>query len=173
MEMQVISSYPASSNFIHVDNFDELGRMVEQIADIICDSKEHTSITYFPTKSKLTKTNKFSFIFNTELSVRLASFTDVNECSSNPCVEGQGSCQDSINMFLCQCFSGFGGRHCEHCKDSITIFYYNQLFSITLHLPQTVHVYSYDLSLEFCLFSLQVAVRCRLYSRCIRKCWTR
>ena len=39
MEMQVISSYPASSNFIHVDSFDELGRMVEQIADIICDSK--------------------------------------------------------------------------------------------------------------------------------------
>ena len=37
--MQVISSYPASSNYIQVEGFDQLGGIVDRVADTICDSK--------------------------------------------------------------------------------------------------------------------------------------
>ena len=37
--MQVISSYPASSNYIQVEGFDQLGGIVDRMADTICDSK--------------------------------------------------------------------------------------------------------------------------------------
>ena len=38
--------------------------------------------------------------------------TDVNECSSNPCVN-QGTCTDGPGDFSCDCSTGFTGRRCE------------------------------------------------------------
>ena len=39
MELQVLSSYPASSNYIQVDDFEALETIEEKMADIICNSK--------------------------------------------------------------------------------------------------------------------------------------
>ena len=39
MELQVLSSYPATSNYIQVDDFQALETIVEKMADIICNSK--------------------------------------------------------------------------------------------------------------------------------------
>ena len=38
--------------------------------------------------------------------------SDVNECESNPCMNG-GSCEDGVSQFICNCPKGYGGRRCE------------------------------------------------------------
>ena len=46
-------------------------------------------------------------------------FSDVDECSSNPCNNG-GTCLNLLNAYLCTCPLGFGGIRCQLCK-SLTI----------------------------------------------------
>ena len=43
---------------------------------------------------------------------------DINECNSNPCVNG--ICEDVRNGYMCQCFPGYSG---ERYNFSHTIFY--------------------------------------------------
>jgi hypothetical protein len=38
--------------------------------------------------------------------------TELNECASNPCVNG-GKCNNLINKYTCTCPSGFEGLKCE------------------------------------------------------------
>ena len=38
-------------------------------------------------------------------------FSEINECASNPCVNG--SCTDALNLFVCSCNDGFEGVHCD------------------------------------------------------------
>ena len=38
-------------------------------------------------------------------------FTDIDECGSNPCVNGQ--CQDGINQYQCMCDPGWTGVNCD------------------------------------------------------------
>ncbi|ELU08663.1 hypothetical protein CAPTEDRAFT_215070 [Capitella teleta] len=37
---------------------------------------------------------------------------EVNECDSNPCLNG-ATCEDSLGQFICNCSRGFTGLHCE------------------------------------------------------------
>ena len=39
-------------------------------------------------------------------------FSDINECSSNPCLNG-GSCSDQVNGYVCSCAAGYTGLWCE------------------------------------------------------------
>ena len=38
--------------------------------------------------------------------------SDINECSSNPCLNG-GTCVDQVNGFNCTCVAGYTGTRCE------------------------------------------------------------
>ena len=63
------------------------------------------SITYF---SVLIILGDYSLSFNL--------FTiDINECSSNPCLNG-GSCTDQVNGYVCSCQPGYAGANCETSK---------------------------------------------------------
>ena len=42
----------------------------------------------------------------------LNSFTDINECYTNPCQNG-GTCKDAVNSYTCQCKPGYQGYNCE------------------------------------------------------------
>ncbi|VDI73005.1 Hypothetical predicted protein [Mytilus galloprovincialis] len=39
-------------------------------------------------------------------------FTDINECSSNPCQNG-ATCNDQVNRYHCTCADGFTDTHCQ------------------------------------------------------------
>ncbi|EDO39369.1 predicted protein [Nematostella vectensis] len=38
--------------------------------------------------------------------------TNINECASNPCLNG-GTCVDGVNKYTCSCVSGYIGTRCE------------------------------------------------------------
>lgn len=40
------------------------------------------------------------------------SFTDIDECDSEPCANG-GTCYDFENRYQCQCVEGYDGDQCE------------------------------------------------------------
>ena len=39
-------------------------------------------------------------------------FIDIDECSSNPCVNG-GKCENDVNGYRCICLAGYKGSRCE------------------------------------------------------------
>ncbi|XP_071481953.1 uncharacterized protein [Diadema antillarum] len=41
-----------------------------------------------------------------------ADFVDIDECESNPCLNG-GTCQDDVNMYSCLCLPGYNGSNCQ------------------------------------------------------------
>ena len=41
--------------------------------------------------------------------------TDVDECSSNPCLNG-GCCTDQVNGYACSCLPGYAGAQCQTSK---------------------------------------------------------
>lgn len=47
--------------------------------------------------------------------------TEIDECESNPCLNG-GTCLDRLNHFQCECVRGFRGTLCERnvSKDIVT-----------------------------------------------------
>ena len=59
--------------------------------------------------------NLLMFLFKVEYSGVLISITDINECSSNPCLNG-GSCTDQVNGYACSCQSGYAGAQCQTGK---------------------------------------------------------
>lgn len=40
--------------------------------------------------------------------------TDVDECESSPCV--QGNCTDQVDGYVCECFPGYRGPNCDTGK---------------------------------------------------------
>jgi len=50
-------------------------------------------------------------------------FTDINECASNPCLNG-GTCIDVVNGFTCTCGVGYTGQICE---TGIKLFIYHTI----------------------------------------------
>jgi Notch-like protein len=43
----------------------------------------------------------------------LHQYTDIDECSSNPCENG-GTCNDLVNGYDCTCVPGYNGINCDN-----------------------------------------------------------
>jgi len=46
------------------------------------------------------------------------NYSDIDECSSNPCVNG-GTCTDQVNGYTCACTAGWQGADCDKGKPTI------------------------------------------------------
>ena len=46
---------------------------------------------------------------------------DINECSSNPCLN-QGTCTDQVNGYVCNCQPGYTGVNCQIGKYPIQFY---------------------------------------------------
>ena len=57
------------------------------------------------------------------------SFTDIDECESNPCSVG-GTCQDGINSYACICQPGCSGMICDGMFKHEHILRYTSGFSV-------------------------------------------
>lgn len=44
--------------------------------------------------------------------VECLTFVDINECSSNPCLNS-AACSDVVNGYTCACLPGYTGINCE------------------------------------------------------------
>ena len=67
-------------------------------------------------------------------------FTDIHECSINPCVHG--SCNDGVNNFTCNCTNGYEGTFCETGKFSV--FYIATSFHVHFVDPiMRINLYSF------------------------------
>ena len=47
-------------------------------------------------------------------------FSDINDCLSNPCLNG-ANCVDLKDNFKCQCKPGYWGHHCEREIDECAL----------------------------------------------------
>ena len=45
---------------------------------------------------------------------------DIDECSSNPCMNG-ATCTDAVNSYTCACVAGYTGTHCETGEDLLFV----------------------------------------------------
>ena len=50
----------------------------------------------------------------------LNAISEINECNSNPCVNGQ--CSDRLNDYQCTCNRGYHGKQCNKSKFNMTSF---------------------------------------------------
>ena len=55
-------------------------------------------------------------VYNFEVE-RLNLFLDIDECLSQPCVNG-ATCIDLVNQYQCVCLSGMYGQACELGEDA-------------------------------------------------------
>lgn len=46
------------------------------------------------------------------------SFSDINDCESNPCKNG-GTCIDGVNSYKCICSDGWEGAYCEASESAL------------------------------------------------------
>lgn len=55
--------------------------------------------------------------------VFISSFTEIDECSSDPCKYG-ATCKDAVNAYSCECAAGFKGTNCDEiddCKEGVCL----------------------------------------------------
>ena len=66
----------------------------------------------------------------------MISVADIDECSSNPCLNG-ATCTDAVNSYTCACVAGYTGTHCE-TGSSLTLKTNNLLCPSMLYKKQVV-----------------------------------
>ena len=49
------------------------------------------------------------------LAKELNFFLDIDDCQLQPC-QNNGTCQDRVNDYTCDCVLGFNGTNCENSK---------------------------------------------------------
>ena len=62
--------------------------------------------------------------------IKFYTIVDLEECSSDPCING-AVCIDGIDRFICFCPPGFYGIKCEQSK--IIVFFWGHVFFRLMH----------------------------------------
>ena len=70
------------------------------------------------------------------------SFTEFNECASNPCLNG-GRCIDGLGRFICECLGDFVGERCGQSKFYFIISSSSRHGMVHLDIHQMVEVSQY------------------------------
>ena len=70
----------------------------------------------------LTTVSKCYDITSVTLSRFTLHWTDIDDCGSNPCLNG-GICQDLENAYFCSCPDGFSGDRCEIGKKHTSLHF--------------------------------------------------
>ena len=65
------------------------------------------------------------------------SFTDINECTNNPCQNG-ATCENLQGSYRCDCKSGYNGNNCQTGNKiifigSLNLFLVDNYFSTYIH----------------------------------------
>ena len=106
--------------------------------------------------------------------------TDINECASNPCLNG-ATCVDQVNRYTCNCVPGYTGTNCQTSKfqlssriwlDSIQNFKKIGKYLLTV---QAIVLKLFKLSridkLSFkCRYTLQFKITIAIFSRNAGEC---
>lgn len=100
-------------------------------------------------------------------------YPDINECSSNPCLNG-GTCTDQINRYICACPVWTEGVSCETGKYLVPALIIMMLYplrlqemrSLGLEMKYTVHHIAYFIWVS--RFEVQWI---HPYSICVRACF--
>ena len=58
--------------------------------------------------------------------MKMYLFTDTDECSSAPCMNG-GTCSDALNKYICICKSGYADTNCQTGKWCLHVLVYMML----------------------------------------------
>ena len=71
-----------------------------------------------------------SYISSIRISSCLLLISEIDECESNPCVNG-GSCVDGIGSYSCICPTGYEGDQCEIDKNYNVLLKYYIMYART------------------------------------------
>ena len=98
----------------------------------------------------IAKTPKIGVTSEVSHLLTIVFITDINECSSNPCLNG-GSCTDQVNGYICKCRPRYAGAQCQTSKK---YFWRNipwiVLAKVVIHL--LILPWKVDLSFSCCTF---------------------
>ena len=56
---------------------------------------------------------------------------DINECLSDPC-QNDGTCNDTVNGFVCDCADGYQGEQCGEGKKNLRHLDITFIFSLVV-----------------------------------------
>ena len=84
-------------------------------------------------------------------SLFLDVLTDIDDCHSAPC-QNNGTCQDAIAMYSCNCISGYHGSNCETGSDIHKSYKYTSPHCLSEFAPIVLfHITEITLCLSMCI----------------------
>ena len=75
-------------------------------------------------QSDIHRINKLLIISSLRLAI---FFTDIDDCVNHTC-SNNGSCEDGVNSYSCNCQEGYSGDHCETGKLVFRCWFYSDCF---------------------------------------------
>lgn len=107
-EMNECESSPCTSSIVNN------GFCHDFVDGYACDCKPGYTITYDLSVNFVPGT-KFPVSIDDNCAI------EIDECSSDPCLNG-GTCEDLVNIFVCDCETGWSGENCQYRNNACDVF---------------------------------------------------